>query len=90
MSHEKSLVIYVKFDVSWIKMHFRRFKNIIANELLCHVDLFHGYNRKGIETSVFYVVRAMPISRQRAAKHISAAANTRTKIGQVPLLCNAL
>jgi hypothetical protein len=34
-------------------------------------------NRKGIARSVFYVVRAMPITRQRVAKHIPAEANAR-------------
>jgi hypothetical protein len=32
-------------------------------------------NRKGIARSVFYVVRARPIARQRVAKHIPAEAN---------------
>jgi hypothetical protein len=31
-------------------------------------------NRKGIARSVFYVVRAMPIARQRAGKHIPVEA----------------
>jgi hypothetical protein len=34
-------------------------------------------NRKGIGRSVFYVVCAMPIARQRVAKHISTEANAR-------------
>jgi hypothetical protein len=33
-------------------------------------------NRKDIARSVFYVVRAIPIARQRIAKHIPAEANT--------------
>jgi hypothetical protein len=34
-------------------------------------------NWKGIARSVFYVVRAMPIARQRVAKHIPAEAKAR-------------
>jgi hypothetical protein len=34
-------------------------------------------NRKDIARSVFYVVRVMPISRQRVAKHIATEANVR-------------
>jgi hypothetical protein len=36
-----------------------------------------GNNRKGIAGSIFYVVRAMPIARQRVAKHIPVEANAR-------------
>jgi hypothetical protein len=34
-------------------------------------------NRKSIARSVFYVVRSMPIARQRVAKHISEEENER-------------
>jgi hypothetical protein len=47
-------------------------------------------NRNVISSSVFYVVRATPIARQRVAKHIPAATKAQATIGQLPLLCNAL
>jgi hypothetical protein len=34
-------------------------------------------NRKGIARSVFSVIRATPLARQRVAKHIPADANAR-------------
>jgi hypothetical protein len=37
-------------------------------------------NRKDIARSAFYVVRAMPIARQRVAKHNPAATDTQATI----------
>jgi hypothetical protein len=65
-----------------------RLKNLMASSGICilwHVDPLLGNarntcnNRQGIKRSVFYVVRAVSIARQRVTRHIPAEANARNR-----------